>query len=341
MVQHLYTHYLSHAPQSPRNRTVDLLRTAALLYIVGFWHLFEYAPALNGHKDSVTGLITKLCLGLFIFISGYLLAQRYQFSDRPQTLLAESLSFYRKRLLRIYPLYFLALSLFWACQLIDATTYGRALFFTTLLPYRPLTTLWFISVIMVCYGLTPLYLHRYSWAKTVGLTFAIVAGLWVIVLTTDAVDLRLPLYLPAFAYGLIVGKHPGVAKSFRRSPTAVLALMVTALNGALSLSLPAGLAQFVVVDLTLFGAIPLAWFGCHGLAQRLPAWGESLLNGVSYASFSAYLIHRVTYHWARQLYQPVEFTSALLYWLGIALPCTLLIAFVIQWLYDRLLRAVG
>ncbi len=324
-----------------RNLTVDLLRTFALLYIVGFWHLFEYAPALSFHKVPVTGLITKLCLGLFIFISGYLLAKRYRFSDRPSLLLPESLSFYRKRLLRIYPLYFVALSLFWASQLIDAPTYGRALLFSTLLPYQPLTTLWFISVIMVCYGLTPLYLHRYSWAKTVGLTCIIVAGLWTIIFATDGVDLRLPLYLPAFAYGVIVGKHRGVEKAFGRSPTAVIALIVTLLNGILYLSLSSGLAQFLALDLTLLGAIPLAWFSSHWLAQRLPNWGERGLAWLSYGSFTAYLIHRVTYHWAAQLYQPMGFSSALLYWLGLILPGTLLIAFAMQGVYDRLIRAVS
>lgn len=317
-----------------RDSIVDLLRTSALLYIVGFWHLFEYSDALSFHKTPITGFVTKLCLGLFIFISGYLLGQRYHFQCW-----AEVWRFYRRRLLRIYPLYAIALTLFLTCGLINATTYGRALFFTTLLPYRPLTTLWFISVIIVCYAVTPLYLHRYSIGKTVALTLFLVLPLWALVFLTDGVDLRLPLYLPAFAYGLVVGREGAIAQRFNQAKTAAFGLVVTLLGGSAALMLSTGPVQsplqFLMVDVALLGAMPLAWFGARNIAQKLPLQGKQALAWLSYGSFAAYLIHRVTFWLGLALYSPTGLGPALLYWLGLVLPITLILAFAMQWAYDR------
>lgn len=55
-----------------RNTGIDVLRGLSMLYIVGFWHLLEYTHAIQ-YQNLITHRITWITLGIFFFISGYLI----------------------------------------------------------------------------------------------------------------------------------------------------------------------------------------------------------------------------------------------------------------------------
>ena len=82
----------------------DWLRAAYIFNIVGFWHLFNYTDAFPAYYKVVTVRLTVVVLGLFVMLSGYLLG-----GSRPNLSIAGTWTFYKRRLLRIYPLYVVAL----------------------------------------------------------------------------------------------------------------------------------------------------------------------------------------------------------------------------------------
>ena len=85
----------------------DFIRGLCMLYIVGVWHLNNYLGADMQFKGDVFVYIKNAVLATFTFISGYML-RKYKFSSWHDVLV-----FYKKRVLRFYPLFLLsALSLF-------------------------------------------------------------------------------------------------------------------------------------------------------------------------------------------------------------------------------------
>lgn len=57
-----------------KNVAIDLLRGLSIVYIVGFWHLFDLTSQFPGYKNAVTHNLTVIILSVFVFLSGYLLA---------------------------------------------------------------------------------------------------------------------------------------------------------------------------------------------------------------------------------------------------------------------------
>lgn len=94
------------APRAEKLPYIDLLRGLSALYIVGFWHLMNYTAQFRGYANELTHRTTVVVLGLFVFLSGHLLAQ-----SRLAPGLAGLKRFLTRRLLRIYPLYLAALIL--------------------------------------------------------------------------------------------------------------------------------------------------------------------------------------------------------------------------------------
>jgi len=318
-------------PPQTRRYDLDALRAFSVLYIVGVWHIQAYIPDLS-FLTSITVLLTACFLGLFAFLSGYLLSRRALFRS-----VRDVGSFYFRRLVRIYPLYLAALTGFLALKIVSTADYVRSALLLNTLLNTPLQTLWFISTIFVLYLLMPALVHRFSTIKTLLLTGILWGALMVIHHTTDLVDERLPQYLVAFAAGIIVAKRPDV-ESWLREPLASGAGMLV-LVATFTLYPQAGdVLKVAVADATILAAIPLFLHLGRLLARWIP---RPIVQFGSYTSFVAYLLHRISFHLGAQLYRPTGMVPALLYFECAVLPVTFLAAYGIQKGYDWLVRATG
>jgi peptidoglycan/LPS O-acetylase OafA/YrhL len=312
-----------------KSLSIELLRAACVLYIVGFWHLMDYTHGFGGANNAVTVRLTVTVLGLFTFLSGYLLARS------PMRLRAPELKrFYAKRLLRIYPLYLLALLAFWALGIADRGIALKAALGISMVYGPPPSTLWFITMILVFYLIAPLLIAlREATARFLLASLAILA---VAVLFGHAAsgDIRIAQYFPAFALGIWRANH-----GRRASARACLAATAAAAAAwGLSLAFPVD-PQFSL------WAMPLATFGALAvflLASRLPLSRDAALVRaaamVSYASFAMYLFHRVVYKGLHALFDPASATLGLAYLLLVCLPVVIAAALLVQWAYDRSLR---
>ena len=136
----------------------DYVRALCMIWIIGFWHFSEYC-VYNLTDKLWANNITIGVLGAFAFISAYLLG------NRSINCKADVILFYKKRLLRVYPLFFISCVSFYILHLLKDnivyissfkqmifTLLGISCFFTPA-PY----TIWFISMLIFLYFITPYF----------------------------------------------------------------------------------------------------------------------------------------------------------------------------------------
>jgi len=125
----------------------DIGRAICMMYIVGIWHMQEYT-IFNGKLPGYFYEITLGAMSYFTFTSGFFNARNY----------SSAKLFYIKRFCRFFALYFLADTLMFVFGLEVLYQYVGSLFGLTnfILP-QPMT-LWYISMLILFYLLTPFLL---------------------------------------------------------------------------------------------------------------------------------------------------------------------------------------
>lgn len=135
---------------------LDIIRAAAIIIIL-FGHSYSYLPTVT--LNSVVAFFTSFAYVLFFFISGYVLYLNHP-SFRQ---LNEVTDFFKKRVLRIFPLYWLVLALWFLLGVpfasrLDALViiFGLQGFLSPMYSSVLATGWWFIGVILVLYTIYPL-----------------------------------------------------------------------------------------------------------------------------------------------------------------------------------------
>lgn len=314
------------APGRPRNTAIDVLRAGCILYIVGYWHLVPYTEAFPGYANAATECLKDIALGSFVFCSGLLLAGRRMGWDR-----ASLTAFYLRRVVRIYPLYALALLLFGLTGLAEHDVIVKALLLSSMFQPPAPYTLWFVSMIMVFYLMTPLWTRL---AKRP--TYFLVGGMLLLASSVlvhaqvQALDTRIIQYLPCFLLGIACARIAGLARAL--SARAML----------LVLFIPAFLlyrVQYGAEPVAALARIPAILIGTLLLFRiaslQAGRFGTPAVLRLAYASFCVYLFHRVIFQWSIALYYPAAGAARLAYLLAIVLPATLVVAYYLQRAYDR------
>ncbi len=311
-----------------RSLGVDFLRAACILYLVGYWHLIPYTTALPGYSNWFTEGLKYVTLATFVLCSGFLLSgHRVELS--PQGLW----SFYRRRLLRIYPLYLLAAILFDLAGIANLTQVIDGALLVSMFSPPALPTLWFVTMIMVFYLVAPLLIllgDRPSLVILVG--GALLALLIAQHLLVKPIDLRIAMYLPVFALGILYRQQAVLRTLLTRYrwpllALAILLLPLSRIGNEWSVS-----GAMLIVPLLLASAAALLVF-----ADRI----ADLLHGptiafLAYSSFGLYLFHRLVFKAAIAVYFPAQGWDQVLYLLGIGVPVGILIGYVVQRGYDGL-----
>ena len=110
------------------------------------------------------------CLGTFSLISGYLIGRKYNCETWKDVLF-----FYKKRVVRFYPLFFLSAVLLYAIGFNNLSqTVISLLGLAPFMEPRPLT-LWYISMIMVLYFISPFVLNGERVKRSIVLFIGFVA----------------------------------------------------------------------------------------------------------------------------------------------------------------------
>jgi peptidoglycan/LPS O-acetylase OafA/YrhL len=310
----------------PRILKLDFLRGFAILYIVGVHHLDDYAG--NIYHSQLELITTKAFLGMFVFISGYLLSMNNPINNRDDVL-----NFTFKRFLRIYPLYALALLLFMFCSLMSFESMLLHMAFLNVLVNKSGMTLWFVTIICIFYLFYPILVYRYSLLKTtaVFLVFCLIVvplnrmfGLF---------DIRLPIYFPLFLLGVESHKHDLIEKYLHISQ--VLSLLLICMPACFlfpSLFYKINENNAFILILFMISTLPILLFLGEIFCNLLK---ESVYQKLAYASFCMYLFHRVIFRVMLNYYSPDTNFAKVVYLTGIGMPLIFMTSFYFQRYYDR------
>ncbi len=313
-----------------RNAGIDILRAAGCLYIVGFWHLLDYTNAVVHYNNPVTLRLTYIILGTFIFVSGYYVGLRFKTTSRN-----DIIGFYKKRLIRIYPLYLIAILLFAMLQLSDVRTSLKAAFLISMIVGKSPPTLWFIALLMTYYVISPLIIYAVKALNTFGtiLSFALfIACLMILFYITGRPDLRMIVYFPSYLLGIYVAdrKIDNTVKGHMILIPVVATIFLSFLE-----------FQYVFLEITTKTImILLCSFLVFRTGYNIKISSNRSYKGVlilSYSSYCMYLFHRPVYIVLKKLYFPAEMAYQVVYLVILCVPCVILVSYILQRTYDNII----
>ncbi len=301
---------------------LDFLRGVSILYIIAVRHLDDYAGQF--YNSLLDDALTYSFLGTFVFISGYLLSINNEIKNTD-----DIIKFLRKRFIRIYPLYFLALLLFSAISLLSFRRLIQHVFLINMVSGSSVRTLWFVSMIFVFYLLYPVIMYRYSIIKSFAILAAITATIMLGRLWYDLFDYRMIVYLPLFLMGIAAHKNQ-LIKRFKE----VYVLMLSAAVFSFSIYLYDNIGDKTPILISLMmSSVPI----CLAIGKVVSKIIEERFYApIAYASFCIYLFHRVFYQVLVSVYKPSEPVYILLYLSLIGVPLVITASFHIQKHYDML-----
>ncbi|MDD2340419.1 MAG: acyltransferase family protein [Methanosarcina sp.] len=205
----------------------DFLRALAIAMIIPA-HLSNFLSTTYGKLAlySTDPYFANMGLGLFIFMSGYLL----YYNNHKINSFQNVLSFYRKRLLRIFPLYWAAIAAFTLVFFIFAPKLNSGFVFPNaehvfsfynvivhmlglqifLAPAyaSPMLTLYFIGLIIIFYTIYPLMIMLSKNSKQlVFYSSLIFFGFLLISKTFNVIEPRFFMFFPIFVFGILTCKE--------------------------------------------------------------------------------------------------------------------------------------
>jgi Predicted acyltransferases len=211
----------------------DFLRALAIAMIIPahLSNFLSFTP-IKLALYSVDPYVANMGLGLFIYMSGYLLYYNNYSINSFQSVL----SFYKKRLLRIFPLYWAALAAFTLVFYIFAPKLNSGFLFPNaehvfsfhnlimhilglqifLAPAyaSPMLTLYFVGLIIVFYTIYPFIIMFSKNSKQLLLySFLVYLGFLLISKIFNIIDSRFFMFFPTFIFGILTCKESLFEKS--------------------------------------------------------------------------------------------------------------------------------
>lgn len=273
--------------RAARDITFDITRSLCVLWIVAFWHIGDYIDYHRSEMEFRLGVtITTGVLACFTFMSGYFLS-KYKIST-----LRDAVDFYKKRVSRFYVLLFIsASSLFFAGLVVGQQFYTTKQYFSIItglgcfIEQVP-PTLWYFSMIMFFYILTPLF-QRFDQTITKTVFFSALFALLLLLnkVLNVVIDERIFLYFIFYFLGLVLNKR--IVENFKNRNCLYLLLLFiclfynqTKFNGMAYEYLQSGIIIILLIAIS-------------NLIKETAV--SQLFSQVSYASMCAYLFHRQFY----------------------------------------------
>lgn len=306
----------------------DLVRVMAIFVVIGIYHNLNYAGM---YLEPAVRVLVYSSLGVFTFISAFLLASRYSFEGK-----TEILTFYKKRVLRIFPLFIISsiLLVFIGLNAWVPTIKGLIGISPFWAPHP--TTMWYVAMLISLYLITP-FVVRGSVKNQCLKAISVMTIVGLIQIVFGTVVPRTFNYYTVYLLGLLLGRnYYEPTMSFLHSKkTLIVSLVWMALVVVVFLTKNVYLKSFSSV----VGIIALLNLSLL-IAEKLHTsrFFTKSITVLSYASFCAYLFHREVIWALFKIYKPAGSLPVFLEVLLIGVPLSFFCAFYIQTLYDRVLN---
>ena len=312
-----------------------------MLYIIGFRHLLNYSKDYSPcHPLSYE--ITISALGAFMFYAGWF------FQNLKFEVSKALIGFYKKRFFRFYVLYCLSLlTMFIGGILLHKPWFDSSLQF--ILSFMGLTafylpnvgTLWFMSMLMFFYLITPFILmgERSFYKQSIaGLILFSLLSLYLIM--PSNIDFRLPLYFFFYAMGLII-PHEVWNRLIQGLSWYSFILGVVTFVFLAILDVENLLIVFTIKIFYILDFVVVLTYICSVIVKHAPERLGGAVSVLSYILLSAYLFHRQVFQllkFAMNSILHVDLNICVLFF--IFLPVCFVLSYYIQLTYDKIIGVV-
>lgn len=324
---------------SKRDTTIDTARALSALWVVGFWHLICYAPGYKSIYSPVGQCITDVFMACFMYISVVML-NSYKFKTFNNVA-----AFFIKRFKRFYILYFIAaLTLYIANLYIGSPMFtGSEQLVLTLLGLTSLLPphagfLWFMSMIMLFYLLTPLLMihKKRSYTIIIGLLILLLFVIWMHFIHT--LDKALFIFFPIYVTGLLTDRQWLKSKCGNLTLTAlsiIFCVMAIFINLNYIPTTLINIKLFISYLSCIFGSFSIIFLSYVLQRNNLLT---SIFLWIAYGSLCSYLFHRHFYSIIDTIFTYLNIVPTLPLLIFIYLPTMLFGTYLIQLIYDKLMN---
>lgn len=312
-----------------REYRFDVVRVVCMTYIVTYVHLEEYIYPQGRMTFYFPACIamTHACLGLFTFISGYLLGSKYCFGRDGN---CDVWTFYKKRLLRLFPLFVVASILLWLIDFNDTeATWNGLLCISPFVNPKP-RTMYYIPIILWCCLVTPL-ISRHGLKRRVFNCLLLMTLLLLARFIFPSIDNRFVFNVFFFFVG-VVSASCFDWKLNTTSGMTIKIFVVVAFVLLMAVALHYSLLS-TTFSIMAFGAIGVfvIFFICEGISNL---GGHRFFYLFSYATMACYLFHRFFYWLAEIIWNPSDTSVKWVFMVGVVFPVIVVTSYVIQKIYD-------
>jgi len=338
-----------------KNRVIefDIVRSLAIFLIL-FHHLPQhsfnfYVFHLKGHLFDLSFIFWEefyFGVGLFVFMSGYLLSKANPSFER----WGDIKQFILGRYIRLFPLYIIALVLFIA---LDGDLRGSVSICTFLLNVLgleiafgsndcpPLLTLWFVGLILSYYYVF-IFLEKFgrSVIRFITLVFTI-EFIGLLLRKIGLMDERFLFFFGLFVAGMVGAKYKLIEKiklSHVIFVSPLFAILVYVLVVFIhrrefpSYFSVIGMSDLIVRNLIILWQVLFVF----ALARVILRTGRHVVfQKVAYASYGIYLFHRPVWWLMVNMYNPANWIIKTVYLALFGIPLTMVVSFYLQKLYDK------
>lgn len=315
--------------QSKRILGFDVARVFSIVWIVAIYHVLPSAhlPLIGPVKT-----ITYSSLGIFTFLSAFLLASRYNFEEKGTIGL-----FYRKRVLRFYPLFLLSSLVLW---IIGYNSLGVTV--KGLLGISPFwkphpTTMWYCAMLISLYLITP-FLAKGGIMRQV-IKFLLIMGIICgVELVFHSVVPRTFCYYPIYFGGILLAQHD--YDRFMKLIQSKMFSLVLCLLWLAILALEFFYnSQWLIIVNSGIGIMALLSFYMqigNAVSEEKKIRWVNIIELLSYSSMCMYLFHREVQCLLLWVYRPESSITMMLYLGLLGLLITIPLSYFIQKLYDKI-----
>lgn len=312
----------------------DVARIFSIIWIVAVYHVL---PSAGLPLTSQIKIITYTSLGIFTFLSAFLLTSRYSFDN-----LGGALLFYKKRVLRFYPLFFLSSVILCAIGYNSLSTTIKGLLGISPFWKPHPTTMWYCAMLISLYLITPIWATG-GLRKQIAKFIATMAIICFIDIKFHTVVPRTFCYYPVYFMGIIVAQRGynfflSLIKNARFALVSLLFFLLLFL-----------LAWFIndtafVIFCSMIGIISML-----SVYMNIGEWVNKKSNKklertilmLSYSSMCMYLFHREVHCLFLSIYKPSNPIIMLLYLGLIGLLITIPLSYYIQLIYDKSINKIS
>jgi len=323
-----------------RDLSIDLLKVLCTLWIVGFWHLSNYGDVIAPKAWEHNSDITTAALGVFMYFSGYFLS-KYKINNSK-----DILNFYTIRLKRFYGLYLTSVFMLWLGGLFTPKPWFKSDFqiLTTILGissfFKPdVGTLWFLSMLMFFYWLTPIVKRMEGFWNQV---FAI-SIVWIVIYALDfffhSINVRIFSFLPMYFIGAFTN-HAFYQKMIKThwSWCAIILFLFCCYIPRNEIWIIGVIKDVLLSTTAVIGGGAFCSFVMKYVKNDIII---NILTWLSYCSLAVYLFHREVYQLLVMVFGKLHIDISILILYFVFFPSAFIFAYLMQKCYDCIIRKLS